>query len=287
MPVKISSESLAVSINENGAELSSIKNKDNVEYLWQGDKKIWGRHAPVLFPIVGKLKDNYYIFNNKKFELPQHGFARDMQFAVKEKSESSCSFELKANAETKQKFPFDFVFTIRYQLKNNELITAYSISNPSDELLYFSVGAHPGFNVPLHANEKFDDYALEFLPGDYNVSVLQDGLLSGFKKKLALEESKLQLHPSLFDDDALVFEDGQIKAISICKNGKPVITMQCENWPFFGIWTKKGCDQFICLEPWYGIADSADSNHQFADKKGILILEPGKEFNCSFSTIFH
>jgi galactose mutarotase-like enzyme len=287
MSVKISSESHTINIKENGAEISSVKNNNGLEYIWQGDEKIWGRHAPVLFPIVGKLRDNKFIYNSESFELPQHGFARDKKFELIQNDEKSCTFQLKQDSETKNQYPFDFILTIRYEIITNELKTSYTIVNPSKEIIYFSVGAHPGFKIPHLKTEKFEEYFLEFLPGDYNVTILKDGLLSEFKKKLPLENNRLQLNATLFDNDALVFENGQIHALSICKNEKPLLTIQCKNWPYFGIWSKKSCEQFVCLEPWHGITDQTDSNQQLADKKGIILLEAGKEFSCSFSVLFH
>jgi galactose mutarotase-like enzyme len=129
MLTQLSSDQLKITINSLGAELCSVKNNKDVEFIWQANKDVWARHAPVLFPVVGKLKDNFFVFDEKKYELPQHGFARDAEFNLKQSSSSSCTFELTSNSETKQKFPFDFVFQIQYELKRNKLTTTYNVFN--------------------------------------------------------------------------------------------------------------------------------------------------------------
>jgi len=288
MSVTISSSALTCRINKQGAELSSVKNSEGTEFIWQANKEIWARHAPVLFPTVGKLKDNTFIFENKKYELPQHGFARDMKFTLVHLTESVCTFQLVSNEETLKKYPFNFILEITYEVKDNKLITTYNVTNSSDSLLYFAIGAHPGFNVPLEKGERFEDYYLEFEPSSsYNTTVLKDGLLTEFKKELKLEGNRLNLTSALFDNDALVFEDHQINTISLgsfISNHK--IKMECSHWPYFGIWSKKGSREFVCLEPWYGITDRSNSDKQFVNKKGLLLLDPDKDFTCSFSVTF-
>ena len=137
MTATLQSEKLSVSINSFGAELSSVKDKNNIEFIWQADKTVWARHAPVLFPIVGKLKNDTFIFENKNYNLPQHGFARDMKFELISQNKSSCVFRLTSTNETKKKYPFDFIFEIKYELIANTLTTFYSVKNPSKENIYF------------------------------------------------------------------------------------------------------------------------------------------------------
>lgn len=287
MHIQISSDTFKIKINYKGAELASVTNKSNLEFIWQANQNIWPRHAPVLFPIVGKLKDNTFLYENKPFELPQHGFARDMDFELAAQDKNSCVFRLKSSPETKNKFPFDFVFEISYELKHDTLITHYTIQNTGESLLHSSVGAHPGFRCPLEEDEKFEDYYLEFESDYYKQTLLQDGLLSGNKKDILLQDHQLPLSTALFDNDALVFEDNQINKISLCsKKSLHKITMDCHDWPFFGIWAKKGCDRFICLEPWHGITDDVFSEQQLISKKGILAIDPGRYFTCSFSVKF-
>jgi galactose mutarotase-like enzyme len=287
MQSKLRSKDITITVNHFGAEVCSVKNNNSVEFIWQAQKDVWARHAPVLFPIVGKLKNNFFIYEEKKYELSQHGFARGMEFALLEKDEVSLTFQLLSNDETKNKFPFDFIFQIKYTLQGNILHTEYTIKNPAQKTLFASVGAHPGFNCPLLPNESFEDYYLEFEEENLSVTKLNNGLRTDVKAQLALKNKKLFLTKELFENDALVFENDQINTIRLCSSkSNHKITLQCKNWPYFGIWTKKGNAQFICLEPWYGIAGHEYSNDQLIEKDGIIQISPGKDFKAQFSLIF-
>ena len=283
----LKSDFLSVSIKSAGAEITSVTNTAGLEFIWQADKTIWARHAPALFPLVGKLKENTFIYNDHNYQIGQHGFARDLMFELIEGNDSSCVFEIVSNEKTKLNYPFDFRFQIRYELSNNTLHTYYKVINPSDNSIFFSVGAHPGFNCPLLPDEHFEDYFIEFESQEYSFTELNSGLRSSAKHKVRINENKLFLSETLFNNDALVLENNQINAVSLCsKKSEHKITLKCVGWPYFGIWSKKGCQKFVCLEPWYGIADHENTNQNFIEKDGIIYLEAKKEFNCSFSLSF-
>jgi galactose mutarotase-like enzyme len=279
---------LIIKVNSFGAELNSIfSTKNNIEYIWQANSEIWPRHAPHLFPIVGKLKDGRYFFEDKDYQLPQHGFARDNEFECIEQTETSLTFELKVNDETLKQFPFDFSLKIIYTLIENKLTTDYEIFNPDSNDLYFSVGAHPAFNCPLQEDESFTDYCLIF-PNkkELVITTLNEGLIKNDTKTLILNDTKLGVSKSLFDNDAIVLMNSQIEQVSlVSEKTSHGITLKCINWPFFGIWTKKNTEQFICLEPWQGIADAETSDFNFKNKKGIITLSPQEKFNCSYDII--
>lgn len=282
--MQIRSPQLSVEINTKGAELSSLKSKQGLEFLWQARPDVWTRHAPVLFPVVGRLKDNSYRFQNSTYALSQHGFARDMEFEVRQKGGDYCSLGLRQNSETKIFFPWDFELEIGYRLNNNQLQTAYSVTNRSSQPMYFSIGAHPGFNCPFLPGEKFEDHYLEFEDTHYVLSLLKDGLRSGETKPLHLPDKRLYLSEDLFNQDALVFENNQINKISLGSiRSSCRITIECERWPYFGIWSKKGSREMLCLEPWYGIADSINHNLAIETKEGIICLDKGAAFNCAFT----
>lgn len=284
MQTVLKSELLTVIINHHGAEISSIKNNDGLEFIWQADKDVWPRHAPVLFPIVGKLKDNKYTYNSSSYEMGQHGFARDLHFNITENHEDSCVFELCSGPETKIKYPFDFNFRITYKLAGNTIMTSYAIMNTGSQPMMAAVGAHPGFVCPLEASEKYEDYFLEFEKETLHQTPLHNGLRLTAKKKLDLPGKKLKLSAQLFENDALVFENNQVNNITLRSNkSSHQIKMECNNWPYFGIWSKKGNTRFICLEPWYGITDSEMATGELSEKEGMLTIEAGKEFACSFS----
>lgn len=285
MEYTLQSNNLTLAIQSKGAEISSIL-FNHLEYIWQAKENIWPRHAPVLFPIVGKLKNNSFQYNSHVYSLTQHGFARDNEFEMISRSENAITFELRNNGVTEKVYPFEFNFQIKYAIEKDTVICEYTIRNPSSsDDLFFSVGAHPGFRIPLLDTEKFTDYTLNFHNSKpFFATELADGLLTNSKKELSLIDGDLTITDDLFDKDALVFENSQIDSIGLRSSvsGKGV-ELVCRNWPYFGIWSKKGCREFICLEPWHGIADSVDSTGDLRNKKGIIQLKPFEEFDCSFS----
>jgi galactose mutarotase-like enzyme len=285
--IHIESEALKILIKPAGAELCSVKNSQGLEFLWQATKNIWPRHAPVLFPIVGKLKDNAFLYKDHSYLLGQHGFARDMDFEMIAGDKRSCELELRSNEETLKKFPFQFSFRIKYLIDGNRLTTTYKVFNSGTDKLFFSVGAHPGFRCPLLANETFEDYYLQFERSTLTITGLDNGLRLAEKQTVHLQEKIMPLTTSLFDKDALVLEKNQVDSVSLCsRKSSHQIKMECEGWPYFGIWTKKDCNEFICLEPWFGIADSVRTDQKLSKKEGILALDPGKDFACSFFIAF-
>jgi galactose mutarotase-like enzyme len=287
MKTTLRNSELHVTVNFKGAELSSVKNNEGIEYVWQAKKDVWARHAPILFPIVGKLKNDEFIFEDESYSLPQHGFARDMDFELIRGDENSCCFRLSSNEETLQKYPFEFDLDVSYSLQGSTLVTSYRIKNNSVGAMFFSVGAHPGFNCPLTPGEKFEDYYLEFENSPLQRMLLKDGLISDRKSELQLPDKKLFLASELFDQDALVFENSQISRISLRSSvSSHSVIMECKSWPYFGVWTKKGNRNFVCLEPWYGIADHASHDQKLNRKKGIITLPSAEEFKCSFSVTF-
>lgn len=279
---------LHLQVAEKGAELTSIKSADGVEFLWQADAGIWPRHAPILFPIVGKLKNNQYHFKHQPYTLPQHGFARDLPFSLIQQQSDCLEFVLHSTEQTKNQYPFDFELSIRYSLNDHEVRVEYGVKNPSSESLYYSIGAHPGFRCPLFPNENFSDYYLQFEKNNYLITRLKDGLLSDNQMPLTLLQGKLPLTHSLFDNDALIFEQQSINRVELCSTLHPrKIILSCNNWPYYGIWSKAGKSPFICLEPWSGITDSVASTQQLEHKKGILTLAPGNAASHSYTMSFY
>jgi galactose mutarotase-like enzyme len=277
-----------VAINRSGAEICSITNRQGLEYIWQANESVWSRHAPVLFPIVGRLKGDVYNFENKDYQLTQHGFARDLDFSVVEEGPDSCVFELASSEKTLRVYPFEFMFRIAYRVSGNRITTSYTVINPGEKTLWFSVGAHPGFNCSLQPNETFEDYYLEFEPGDYQCTQLAGGLRLENKHLLPLVNNRLFLTGNLFDNDALVFENNQVNRLSLASvTSTHRIELECNGWPYFGIWARKGIKRFICLEPWYGVADALNTSGRIHEKAGIMQLGPGKEFSCNFSIVLH
>lgn len=281
---------LRVKINSIGAELCSVySNKYKLEYIWQADKEVWPRFAPNLFPIVGKLKSDTFVYNNKEYDLSQHGFARDSEFICTEINDNSICFELPANENTLEKFPFHFNLQIKYVLNETTLSVFYYVFNPDNHELLFSIGAHPGFNCPLLSDEKFTDYVLEFNSLDsIKVNRLQSGLIDDDTYIINLDDHRLNVKPSLFENDALVLKNNQVNQVKLfsSKSGRGV-EMICDDWPYFGIWTKKQTEKFVCLEPWFGIADNINTNQILDCKEGLICLSPYQTFDCFFKIRFY
>jgi len=275
----ISNEYLTVTINEEGAELTSIKYNDT-EYLWTGDKKYWGRHAPVLFPMVGALKDNKCMIKGIEYQMTQHGFARDMTFGLFAKTKDSISFLLQSNEETLKKYPFDFELYIKYELNVRAVKVTYEVVNSGNNAMFFSIGGHPGFN--LFSDIK--DYYIEFEENETQNKIFVENGLVKFTDKLRLNDSnKIQLDENSFNDDAMIFKDLTSSKVWLKSNKTDKsICMHIAGFPYLGIWSKKDGAPFVCLEPWFGIADTVEHNGDFTKKEGIIELNIGEEFSASY-----
>ncbi len=280
MKISISNNKLIATISTKGAELISLQSIDsNREYMWNGNPEFWGKQAPILFPIVGTLKDNQYRYNGQSYSLSRHGFARDMEFEVIENSANAIVFSLKANAQTKANYPFDFELQICYSLDDQHLKVAYKIINHHNERMPFSIGGHPAFSLP----KNFTSYTLEFEQQETLESfTLQNDLLSNATTNIPLNERLLPLIYSLFENDALIFKKLNSKKISILEENKPMLHFNFEDFKNFGIWTKMNAP-FICLEPWLGYSDLTSSDGNIENKEAIQFVEANENFNCSYS----
>ena len=284
MQSTIKNNSIKVIINHKGAELSSIRNAADREFIWQADPNFWPRHAPLLFPIVGKLKDLSYTYKNSNYHLPQHGFARDKDFYLKSISDDFVVFYLNSDVETQKNYPFEFELMVSYGLIKNKLIVEYKVSNFGTEDMPFSIGAHPGFCCPIAPDEKLEDYKLIFEePENLSRYLLQDGLLNGETEPYLSNAKEITLTKDSFAKDAVVLENFRSKHLTLqsCKSTHAV-KVSIEGFPYLGIWNKPGAP-FVCIEPWFGLADSIDSSGDIMRKKGIQILAPQKEFSCSYT----
>ncbi|UKJ05936.1 aldose 1-epimerase family protein [Solitalea lacus] len=274
---------LSIKVNSKGAEINSIYNKQTkLEYLWQAGEA-WAKHAPILFPIVGKLKNDTYQINGKSYELTQHGFARDLNFELIKQTENELIFGLNSSDQTINKYPFNFNLEIIYRLIENILEVEVKVTNTGNEQMFFSVGFHPAFKVPIEPHLRYDDYYLEFKEKE-NIDrwSIVGGLIGEPYSKVLQNENHLPLNYSLFNEDALVFKSLKSSKITL-KSDKSVngLAFFFNNFPFFGIWAKKNAD-FVCLEPWHGIADAVESNQQLKNKEGIRSLARNEEFSCGY-----
>ena len=286
MNYTIENESLKVEISTKGAELQSIVHKQNgIEYLWSGDAKYWGKKSPVLFPIVGGLKDNTYSYGDKTYHLNRHGFARDMEFVVEEQSADTVSFVRVSNEETWAHYPFNFNFIVRYSLKGNRLNVTYNVKNKSHGQMYFSVGGHPAFKVPLTNDTVFEDYYLKFsdVESAERWPLSKDGLIETYTTPVLKNTDRLALSKPLFYEDALVFKHLRSNSISILSDKTTHgLKVKFDGFPYMGIWNAKDAD-FVCIEPWCGIADSVQTTGKLQEKEGIQLLEENEIFERTWS----
>ncbi|AXY74014.1 aldose 1-epimerase family protein [Paraflavitalea soli] len=275
----IESSLLKAVINPKGAELTSLVHKEHsLEYMWSGNPAFWGKHSPVLFPIVGTLKNNQYQYKGQSYRLGRHGFARDQQFAVESQTADAITFLIKSNEESLKVFPFAFEFRIRYTALEASLTVTYEVTNPGKEELYFSVGGHPAFKVPLTDTTTYEDYYLTFEQQEDapRWPISPDGLIETTPRPLLQVTNRLRLTKELFQKDALVLKGLRSSRISLQSDMTPHgLSMDFPGFPFFGIWAAKEAD-FVCLEPWCGIADGVGANQQLTNKEGINKL-PAKE----------
>jgi len=279
---------LKIKIKSKGAELCSIRSiKNNIEFIWEANPDVWGSHAPNLFPIIGAMKDDSYFYNGKKYNMPKHGFARHNEdFEVISNSNSEVTFQLKSNDELKAIYPFEFEFLMTYELNDNELLIHHTVKNTDSKTMYFSLGGHPAFACPLFKDESYTDYFLEFEKEETSKSYLLNmatGLVSDKTKPVFDSPNTINLHGDLFNEDALIFKDLKSRQVALKHKEKgEILNVKFEGFPFLGIWAKPNAP-YVCIEPWIGIADSENTNHQIKDKEGIVTLEPKKSFKATYS----
>lgn len=278
--ITLENDYLKVSLAAKGAEIQSLFSKETeIEYLWNADPKFWAKHSPVLFPIVGSLKNDSYNYKDKNYALPRHGFARDHVFGFEKISNSEAIFTLTQTAETLKIYPFYFELKLKYQLIEKKLNLTYEVTNTGSEELLFSLGAHPAFAIPNTPNTIYNDYYLAF-NADEKLTYwkLDNGLVANETGQIELGGHKLNLKHDLFVNDALVFKTMQSNCISLLNTKNDFgLHFHFEDFPFFGIWAAPNAS-FVCLEPWCGVADGVNFNQDLTHKEGINKLDAGEKW---------
>lgn len=281
----IENDYLRISVKTMGAELDSLySKKHNLEYLWEGDPKFWSRKSPALFPVVGALREGKFIYDGQEYHLAKHGFARTMEFVPDGHSSSELHYLLCSNEVTKQMYPFDFEFRISYSLQRSALHVSYDVRNTGESEMFFSVGAHPAFKVPLVPGTEYNDYYLEFEEEETAKRhiINGDGLL-GSSEDFLVNTQRIPLSKELFYRDALVFKQIHSGLITL-KSDKAEhgVNVYFDGFNYLGVWAAKDAD-FVCIEPWCGVADSVTHSMKLEKKEGIRSLKPGKTFTAVWS----
>lgn len=279
----LENDKLIIESKNSGAELTRIYSKYlKKEILWNGDSAHWSRHSPILFPIVGRLKDNKTYIEDKFYSMSQHGFARDMDFEIIYNDNTSITYKLISNDETKKLYPYSFELLIKYTIVNNSININWNVLNKGTRDMYFSIGAHPAFNI-------YDDlcnYYLEFNSRDIVKKINLDGPYFNSVKEV-YNLNNLRLEPKIFEKDALIYTN--IDSINLKSNkSKDYININFKDFPLVGIWTPYYKDTnstapFICIEPWFGLADSVNSDKIYTNKAYINKLKPLESFNSLYT----
>jgi len=281
--ITLENDDIKADIHPRGAELHSIfSKKEQIEYLWNGDPSFWPRHAPVLFPIVGGLIDDTFIYQGESYHLEKHGFARDSDFEVEDSTSTTATFLLKSNEETLKSYPFAFELRLKYRLEGAKVILDYEVSNPDQKPMFFSIGAHPAFKVPLTSG-GYEDHALVFSEVEEADSWAVSGNYLTTPSRYLDGQQRLDLRHDLFYNDAVIFKDLKSTSISIVNNqNSHGLTYEFKGFPYMGIWAAKDAP-FVCIEPWCGIPDSIEHDQNIETKEGIIRLEGQQNWTVSQS----
>jgi galactose mutarotase-like enzyme len=276
------SGAIAATIKADGAELCSLKNADGLELLWQAGPA-WPRHSPVLFPIVGRVKNDEYRHRGKTYPMKQHGFARDFRFDWVEQGAASCRLALVDSDATRTIYPFAFRLEVSYAVDNADLKIGFDIINAGDEILPASVGAHPGFNWPLSSGLAKEAYSLTFSDEEpAPIRRLEAGLLRARPEPSPIHGSTLALAEHLFVDDAIIMDRVASTSVRYAADRGPSIEVSWEEFRELGVWSKPSGAPFVCIEPWHGYVSPAEFDGEFADKPGLMLIAPGEKRTLSY-----
>lgn len=278
----IRSGAIAATIKADGAELCSLRTAEGFELLWQAGPA-WPRHSPMLFPIVGRLKDDRLRHRGKTYPMTQHGFARDHRFEWVEQGTTSCKLLLVDSEATRARYPFAFRLEVTCSVENADLKVAFDIANAGDESLPASIGAHPAFNWPLLPDLAKEAYVLNFSDEEpAPIRRLAGGLMRAEPQPSPVLGKTLALSERLFDDDAVIIDRLASRSVRYAADRGPSIEMFWEGLPQLGVWSKPGGAAFVCIEPWHGFASPSDFDGEFADKPGLMHIAPGEKRSLGY-----
>ena len=289
MIYEIKNDELTVLADSTGAELKSIRkndDEDKIEYLWQLNPDVWERQAPLLFPLIGRLKDEEYTYDGKTYKTDIHGFARFSEFTVEKPSDSEINFVLEENEKTLGEYPFEFRLTVSYKLTGTSIIKSHIIENKGDGAMYYEVGGHEGYNLSLFEGEKMEDYFIDFpgMKGLETYTADEDIMMNRKKSPVALDEGKLYLGPEVFIDDAIIADAFKVRKVSLRNNrNNRGIDVEFNDFKYLGIWTKPFRTNYICIEPWSSLPDCNYLGKELTEKKDIRKLDEGKSEELAYT----
>ena len=278
---ELTAPGITVRVAADGAELCAIRDATGLEYLWPAGPE-WPRHAPLLFPIVGRLRDDRLVHDGQAHRMTQHGFARDRRFTWVQRDASACSLSLGDDAATRAMFPFGFRFDVGYAVSGSTVEATMLVTNTGSEVLPASMGAHPAFRWPLSPGVAKEAYALTFDAVEAApICGVAGGLLSPDHRPSPIQGRTLSLNEALFADDALIMDRPASRSVRYAADTGPSLTMAWDGFEQLGLWAKPGAD-FLCIEPWCGMASPADFSGDFADKPWLMLIPPGDSRTARF-----
>lgn len=283
----LTNDQLEVKISTLGAEVQSAKNlQDGFEYIWQADKQYWGRHAPILFPFIGRSNENSYLLNGQKYAMKQHGFLRDYDFALEEVKKDSAVLTFVSNAETLEVYPYDFTVRISYQLQGKQLLISYAITNNTDQEMYYSLGFHPAFNL----EGDLSNYRLNFEPQTNSLTELlidPAPFRSGKEAEVALKDSSLPVSYPMLDAGLRIYDAQKLREVILVSGHQHAIRLELSDFPYLAIWSpEEKHAPFLCVEGFRGLPDQYGKVGEIADKKGEQVIAPERGEVVSTSISF-
>ncbi len=285
---RLENDAIRIEIESHGAELKSlVKKETGTEYMWCADPEYWGRTSPVLFPLVGNVSGKQYRTKGKTYDMGQHGFARDMEFALESQTDNEIWFVLRSNEETLAKYPYEFVLKLGYRLDGAKVEVLWHVENPSEEELPFAIGGHPAFYCPVTSGVKQSDCYIQFdVAGPLKCSTIDGYLVGDRVDTYELEDGMLRIDEHLFDNDALIIEKQNIKKVSLCDPKKQVFLTIELDAPLFGIWRPADPGApFVCIEPWYGRSDRIGYAGELRDREYENVLAAGENWDAGYTIL--
>jgi galactose mutarotase-like enzyme len=284
--INIKNKYLKVKIDEVGAELKSVIKKD-YEYMWQGDPQIWKGQAPNLFPLIGRLKDEEYIYNGSSYHMGIHGFAKFSLFEVIEQGDTYVTLRLSGNEKTYPSYAFDFELLISYELQDMSIVKKYAVTNNSYKPMYFEAGGHDGYNLTFSPEHKMDEYYLEFSDESiYTYTTDEKIMVNKSTKEIPVGNRKLNLHPDVFKNDALILDCSKMKERSVslkAPDSSRGVKVTFDDFGYLGIWTKPIYSNYVCIEPWSSLPDCNFIDKNLENKIGIIKLDPNRSEMLSYT----
>ena len=282
MKYTISSSKLQVQVDSQGGSLCSVKDMDGYEYLWQGDPKYWKGKAPNLFPYIGRLTEGKYLLDGKEYQMDRHGFVKSSELQLTEQGGEFIRLSMKDDPVTQKQYPFKFDFEICYRLEENRLHITYQVDNKDEKEMYFAVGGHPGFNLPMEQGLDFEDYALEFpsVSGIQKVVLSENYFTTDEREPFSLgDDGKLPLTHSLFDNDAIILDNVPKQVTLTSPKGKKGLKVSFPQMRYFAFWHTPGTDApFLCFEPWSSLPSRQGIVEDLAKQEDLISLPPGERY---------